>query len=90
MNVSYEINRDEIRFTEEFINIKINNSFGLTTEQVKDEPLLDRRNEPYSRVIGHLTEADENYIYGIVYNPKDLYDERKDSFSMEIHYEDLR
>lgn len=88
MNVDYEINRDEIWCAEEFINIKINNAFGLTTEQVKNRPLLDKRNEPYSRVIGHLIEADEDYIYGIVYSLADLYDERKESFSMEIHYKD--
>lgn len=88
MNVSYEIYKDEIWCAEEFINIKINNSFNLTTEQVKNEPLLDKRNEPYSRVVGHLIEADEEYIYGIMYSPSDLYDDRKESFSIEIHYED--
>lgn len=89
MNISYEIQKDEIRLDGEFIKIKIANSFGLTTEQVQNEPLLDRRHEPYSMVIGFLTEADEDYVYGIVYNPKDLFDESKESFSMEIHYEDL-
>lgn len=88
MNVIYNINRDEIWCAEEFVNVKINNVFGLTTEQVKNRPLLDKRNEPYSRVIGHLTEADEEYIYGIVYSLADLYDERQESFSMEIYCED--
>lgn len=88
MNVDYEISRDEIWCPEEFINIKFNNCHGLTTEQVKNEPLLDKRNEPYSRIVGHLIEADEDYIYGIMYSPSDLYDDRKESFSMEIHYED--
>ena len=84
MNVIYKISRDEIWCAEEFINIKINNSFGLTTAQVKYAPLLDKTNELYGRVIGHLTEADEDYIYGIMYSPSDLYNERKESFSFEV------
>lgn len=88
MNKNYEISRDEIWCAEEFINIKINNFYGLTTEQVKNEPLLDEINNPYRRVVGHLIEADEEYIYGIMYSPSDLYDNRKKSFSVEIHYED--
>ena len=88
MNIEYEINRDEIWCTEEFVNIKFNNYYGLTTEQVQNEPLLDRRNKPYSRIVGHLIEADEEFIYGIMYSPSDLYDDRKESFSIEIHYED--
>jgi len=88
MNVYYEIDKDDIWCSEEFINIKINNSFGLTTEQVEKRPLLDSRNKPYSRVVGCLLEADEDYIYGIMYNPSDLYDELNESFSMEIHCKD--
>lgn len=86
MNVSYEISRDEIWCAEEFVNVKINNTYGLTTEQVENKPLLDRRSKPYSRVVGHLIEADEEYIYGIMYSPADLYDNRNESFSMEIHF----
>lgn len=88
MNIIYEIDRNDIWCSEEFVRIKINNSFGLTTEQVKNEPLMDRRNKPYSRIVGHLLEADKEYIYGIMYNPADLFDDRKEKFSMEIHYED--
>lgn len=87
MNINYKISRDEIWCAEEFINIKINNSFNLTTEQVKNKPLLDKRNEPYSKVVGRLIEADEDYIYGIMYSPSYLYDKRNESFSVEIHYE---
>ena len=88
MEINYEIDRNEIWCTEEFINIKFNNCYGLTTEQVENEPLLDKRNKPYSRCVGHVIEADEEYIYGIMYRPSDLYDSEKESFSMEIHYED--
>ena len=88
MNVNYKINRDEIWCAEEFIDVKIDNSFGLTTEQVKNCPLLDKRNGAYDKVVGRLVEADNDCIYGIVYDPSVLYDERKESFSMEIHYED--
>ena len=85
MNISYEINKDDIWCAEEFINIQINNSFRLTTEQVKNIPLLDHRNKPYNRVVGCLLEADEDYIYGIMYSASDLCNE---SFSMEICYKD--
>lgn len=88
MNVNYEIVRDEIWCTEEFINIKFNNHYGLKTEQVKNVPLVDKRDGAYSRVVGHLIEADEEYIYGYMYSLSDLYDDRKESFSMEIYYED--
>ena len=78
MNITYEINKDNIWCDEEFISIKINNSFGLITEQVRDMPLLSK---PYNRIVGCLVEADEDYIYGIMYSASDLCNE---SFSMEI------
>lgn len=84
MNKIYKIHRDEICCSQEFIDIKINNYFGLTTEQVKKRPLLDMRNEQCSKVVGHLEDADEEYIYGIVYNPSILYDDRKENFSIEV------
>ena len=67
--------------------IKFKN-YGLTTEQVKNKLLIDQWNKPYGRIIGRIIEADEEYVYAAVYNIADLYDDRKESFSMEICYED--
>lgn len=60
---------NELICDEEFVQVSMPNTVGLTTEQVLNKPILDEKR----RKIGHLTEADEDFIYGVVYSPSSLY-----------------
>lgn len=72
---------DDIWCTEEFINVAMNNTEHLTTEQVKDKPIRDENGV----TIGRLTGADEDLIYGIVFSVSSIYkDATPASCSIEI------
>ena len=64
-----KIKIDDLCCDEQFINIINPNRWGLTTEQVTNKPITNEK----GKVIGKLVEADEDYIYGIVYNAAELY-----------------
>ena len=64
-----KIKIDDLCCDEQFINIINPNHWGLTTEQVTNKPIINEKD----KVIGKLVEADEDYIYGIVYNAAELY-----------------
>ena len=61
---------NDINIIEKFVNVSIPNNYHLSTEQVKDKPI---RNDKGIQ-IGKLTDADQDYIYGIVYSVASLYD----------------
>ena len=53
------------------IDIRVNNPCKLTTEQVAEKP-IKKRDYMGDRIVGKCTEADEDYIYGVVYDPSVL------------------
>ena len=64
-----------------FINVAMNNIYHLTTEQVENKPIKDENGV----MIGRLTDADEDLIYGIVFNVSSIYkDTTPASYSIEI------
>lgn len=72
---------DDIWCTEEFINVAMNNTDHLTTEQVENKPIKDENGV----TIGRLTGADEDLIYGIVFSVSSIYkDATPASCSIEI------
>lgn len=72
---------DHIWCNEEFINVAMNNIYHLTTEQVENKPIKDENGV----MIGRLTDADEDLIYGIVFNVSSIYkDTTPASYSIEI------
>lgn len=72
---------DDIWCTEEFINVAMNNTEHLTTEQVENKPIKDENGV----TIGRLTGADEDLIYGIVFSVSSIYkDATPASCSIEI------
>lgn len=75
------MNIDDIWCTEEFINVAMNNTEHLTTEQVENKPIKDENGV----TIGRLTDADEDLIYGIVFSVSSIYkDATHASCSIEI------
>lgn len=75
------MNIDDIWCTEEFINVAMNNTEHLTTEQVENKPIKDENGV----TIGRLTDADEDLIYGIVFSVSSIYkDATPASCSIEI------
>lgn len=60
---------DDIWCTEEFVNVAMNNTDHLTTEQVENKPIKDENGV----IIGRLTGADEDLIYGIVFCITSIY-----------------
>ena len=72
--------------SEEFVNITAENPFHLTTEQVKHMPIV-KNNIP----IGHLIEADEDCLYGIIYNLYVFYkDDIECNFSVHMSEEEFK
>ena len=72
---------DNIYCSEPFIHVCIENLVNLSTDQVAGKSIL---NEKGSK-IGRLIEADEDFIYGIIYRGSELF---KDSFyNFEIDME---
>lgn len=72
---------DDIWCTEEFVNIAMNNTEHLSTEQVENKPIRDENGV----TIGRLTDADEDLIYGIVFSISSIYkDTTPASCSIEI------
>lgn len=70
---------EDIHCIEEFLNVKMNNIDHLTTEQVDGKPIKDKT----GRRIGTLTDADEDFIYGVIYDGFPLYEE-PETISFEI------
>lgn len=60
---------DDIWCTEGFVNVAMNNTDHLTTEQVENKPIKDENGV----IIGRLTDADEDLIYGIVFSISSIY-----------------
>lgn len=73
---------DELYCCEAFVNVVTNNFWNVTTEQIENVPILNEER----KVIGKLTDADENNIYGIVYSVRNLYpnDRENKTISFEI------
>lgn len=72
---------DDIWYIKGFVNIAINNIDHLTTKEIKGKPIKDEKGV----VIGKLTGADENLIYGIVFSVSSIYkDATPASCSIEI------
>lgn len=78
LNISYPVN--EITIYESFLNVKFYNQYNLTSEQVEHRPILNQD----EKVIGMMIEADEEYIYGIVYHASEIYENEKTGFSIEV------
>lgn len=60
---------DDIWCTEGFVNVVMNNTDHLTTEQVENKPIKDENGV----IIGRLTDADKDLIYGIVFSISSIY-----------------
>ena len=60
----------------------MNNDLNLTTEQIENVPIYNEER----KVIGKLTDADEDNIYGIVYSVRNLYPDNRENktISFEI------
>ena len=73
---------DELHCCEAFVNVAMNNDLNLTTEQVENVPIYNEER----KVIGKLTDADEDNIYGIVYSVRNLYPDNRENktISFEI------
>lgn len=73
---------DELHCCEAFVNVVTNNFWNLTTEQIENVPIYNEER----KVIGKLTDADEDNIYGIVYSVRNLYpdDRENKTISFEI------
>lgn len=73
---------DELHCYEAFVNVTMNNDLNLTTEQIENVPIYNEER----KVIGKLTDADEDNIYGIVYSVRNLYpdDRENKTISFEI------
>ena len=70
-------------------NFRFKNTYNFTTEQIKNRPLKYMIGEHTPMIIGHLTYADKDYIYGeFLYNrEEDLLINFRDISSYEIKYE---
>lgn len=66
--------------SEVYVSVSIPNKDRLTTGQVKNKPILDENRKQ----IGHLVEADEDYIYGVVYKSGMLFKKDQTPVSFEI------
>ncbi len=72
---------DDIWCTKSFVNVAMNNINHLTTKEVKGKPIKDEKGV----VIGRLTDADDELIYGIVFSIYSIYkDITPASCSIEI------
>lgn len=73
---------DELHCCEAFVNVTMNNDLNLTTEQIENVPIYNEER----KVIGKLTDADEDNIYGIVYSVRNLYPDNRENktISFEI------
>lgn len=75
-----EIKASDIHIVSEFIEIHIDNVYGLTNDQIEGKPILDEN----GKMIGKLIDADEEIIYGILYYVSKLYERKENVFSFEI------
>lgn len=75
---------DELHYCEAFVNVAMNNDLNLTTEQIENVPIYNEER----KVIGKLTDADEDNIYGIVYSVRNLYPDNRENKT--ISFEILR
>lgn len=66
---------DELHCCEVFVNVAMNNDLNLTTEQIENVPIYNEER----KVIGKLTDADEDNIYGIVYSVRNLYPDNREN-----------
>lgn len=62
---------NELLRCEQFIKVSMPNKDELTTEQVKNVSIVNK--EGFK--VGHLVEADEDYIYGVVYSASSLFED---------------
>lgn len=71
----YKIDNKDLWYSEKFINITIKNTDKLTTEEIHNRPIVT--DNGFGKVVGILLEADEEYLYGYIYNFNEVF-ERKD------------
>lgn len=60
---------NELTSYESFINVSMPNKDGLTTEQVNNISIVNEKGFK----VGHLLEADDDYIYGVIYSASNLF-----------------
>lgn len=78
--MSFKYNIDEIYLNENFINVKFNNNFNINESELINKPIINEE----GRKIGYITDADEEYVYGIVFSAYYIFEDKKEAFSMEI------
>lgn len=66
---------DELHCCETFVCVTMNNDLNLTTEQIENVPIYNEER----KIIGKLTDADEDNIYGIVYSVRNLYPDDREN-----------
>lgn len=77
-----KIETNELCCSEEFVNVMMPNRYKLTTDRVANKPI----NNEKGIQIGKLMNADEDYIYGIVYLISELFKDSKTA-TCEINLE---
>ena len=78
--IEYNINKEDMWCSEKFINITIKNKQNVTTDDIKNRPIINEN----GRVIGMLLEADDEHIYGYVYSLSEIYKRKDKDFSFVV------
>lgn len=73
-------NIDEIYINEDFINVKFNNNFNINEPELINKPIINEE----GRKIGYITDADEEYVYGIVFSAYNIFEDKKETFFFEV------
>lgn len=78
MSFKYAI--DKIYVNEDFIDVKFDNNFNVNESELINKPILNEK----GRKIGYITDADEEFVYGIIFSAYNIFEDKKETFSIEI------
>lgn len=78
MSFKYAI--DEIYVSQNYIHIRFDNNFNISESELINKPILNEK----GRKIGYITEADEEFIYGIVFSACSIFEDKKETFFFEV------
>ena len=78
MSFKYDI--DKIYVNEDFIDVKFDNNFNINESELINKLILNEK----GRKIGYITDADEESIYGIIFSAYNIFEDKKETFSIEI------
>ena len=78
MSFKYAI--DKIYVNEDFIDVKFDNNFNINESELINKPILNEK----GRKIGYITDADEEFVYGIIFSAYNIFEDKKETFSFEV------